>query len=108
MAYGYTSDIGNMDECLSISQNVDNVKVNGQYCMANIDMPMMKKSNVVDYSRKVIFNLTNTKLKESVYEIYAKHMELMMFTPTTFKVGICFPSTCDYHELQRVLEKGQS
>lgn len=104
MAYGYASDIGNMDECLSIDTQVASVPVSGQYCMVNLDFPMLNKSHV-DYMKKVRFDLKGSSLEDTVYELYADYMELMMYTPTAFRFGVCFPSSCDKDELQRFLTK---
>lgn len=71
LAYGYVSDIGNMDECLSIDTTVDDWPLKGQYCMVEVRLPMMNKSNV-DYLRKVDFDVRGTELQDTVYELYAK------------------------------------
>lgn len=95
-----------MDECLSIGEKLGDIDIGGQYCMVHINLPLMNKSNVVDYTKKVDFHLKDTALKGTVYEMFANHMELMMYTPTTFRFGVCFPSACSRFELQTYLDQG--
>lgn len=104
LAHGYAGDIGNMDECLSIDQNIEDTRIAGQYCLVHLNFPLLEKTGI-DYTKKVHFSLKGSKLEGTVYEMYAEFMEMMMFTPTTFKFGLCFPSACDASEMQRFMTK---
>src|SRR5689334_2784811 len=95
-----------MDECLSIDVNIDKTRIAGQYCLVHLDFPMLHKNNI-DYTKKIHFSLKGSKLEDTVYEMYAEFMELMMFTPTTFKFGLCFPTVCDKSEMQRFISKSE-
>ncbi|KAI1293780.1 hypothetical protein HDE_06527 [Halotydeus destructor] len=95
-----------MDECLSIDTKVEGSQMAGQYCMVNLNFPLFNKSLVrQDYKHRLIFNVDNSQLQDTVHEVYAKHMEMMMFSPTTFRFGLCFPSSCDKSEIEQYLVK---
>lgn len=106
LAYGYVSDIGNMDECLTIDQTVKSQRIAGKYCLMNIHLPLLEKTNV-EYARKIQFNLNGTELEQTVYELYGRHMEMMMYTPMTFKFGLCFPSSCRRAEIEHFVNSSK-
>ena len=102
MAYGYMSDVGNMDECITNDISIDGKRLNGKYCMASLNLPLLNKSDISNL-HGVKFDLKNTPLEGTIYQHYAIFVEMMMYTPAGFKFGICMPSSCQMHQVERFL-----
>ena len=102
MAYGYTSDVGNMDECITNDVTVQDQRISGKYCMLSLNLPLLSKNNVSNL-QGVKLSLTDTRLKGSVFELYAVFLEMMMYTPAGFRFGVCLPSACEAQLLERFL-----
>lgn len=100
MAYGYLADLGNMDECLSVSCK----HFTPQFCNVRIRFPAFDKSKV-PMRTGVHFTLKQTTLEGSVYENFARHLELMTYTDTAFYFGVCLPLSCTAADIDNVLHK---
>lgn len=105
MAYGYTSDVGNMDECITNEVPVHvsaGHKISGKYCLLKLNLPLLQKADVPNLLG-VHMSLSNSSLSGSVFDMYSVFVEMMMFSPAGFQFGVCMPSACGPAEVERFL-----
>lgn len=100
MAYGYLADLGNIDECLSVSVE----QFVPQFCNLRIRFPVIDKAGV-SMRTGASFNLKDTELEGTVYENFAHYLELMTYTDTAFYFGLCLPRACTSTDIETVVNK---
>jgi len=100
LAFGYIADLGHRDECLAIDVNDDH-PFTGQYCLMNLEFPMVGKQRDKNWLRPLKLNLTEVGLQGTVYEHYGNHSEVFHHEHHTF--AICLPSTCSMDEISMLI-----
>jgi hypothetical protein len=104
MAYGYTSDAGILDECITNDVIVNDQRINGKYCLLSLSLPLLTKDKVHPLFG-VKFNLSGSELEGTVYELYSIFTEMMMYTPAGFKFGLCLPAACSQESVEDYINK---
>ena len=104
MAYGYTSDVGNLDECITNDVTVKGRRMNGKYCLLNLNLPLLSKEQVHPL-HGVNFSLKKTPLEGTVYDLYSIFVEMMMYSPAGFKFGLCLPASCSAESVEKFINK---
>ena len=107
LAYGYITDLGNRDECLSIEVNDDQGhQFTGQYCHANLIFPEVVPKRDKNWLRPLKLNLTDVGLQGTLYEYYGNHSEIFHHEHHTF--ALCLPSSCSMDDIEKLLEISKS
>lgn len=105
MAYGHTSDAGNLDECIYNDVVVNDHRINGKYCLLSLHLPLLTKDKVHPL-HGIQFSLSETPLEGTVYDsVYSVFVEMMMYTPSGFKFGLCLPSSCSKESVEKFINE---
>jgi len=112
-AEGVLADFGEYDECLDIKSPVNrkNPLLKGQYCLMKVILPFPTKDSV-NQSENVDRQLDfNAKLADGLdlKQITIKGVieALNIVQGAIYRLGICIPSNCKPHEVERMLNRSK-
>ncbi|XP_053204318.1 nose resistant to fluoxetine protein 6-like [Panonychus citri] len=91
----YVIDLGNYDECLSLSVHGDSKldsSFTGQYCLAKLNLPTIVDDEV-----------SSAKLNGTLIEFLSNSFEQLKLSLP--QIGICLPSTCQPKQLSETINK---
>src|SRR5437763_1353855 len=105
---GTLTDLGRFDECLSINEVLEGddelvvTRMKGQYCSINIRPPLPPRPRFHTLCNQIP-SLVNFSSDSSAFRWLGKNAQYFYYTP--IRIGICLPSQCSPHDVNRMVSK---